>query len=39
MRAESLFGEKLTPHAHIHLLPPQGWLASFEAARQEAQCY
>ena len=39
MLLEVMFGDKLTPHAHIHSLLPQGWLASFETARQEAPCY
>jgi hypothetical protein len=39
MRTEYLVGEKLTPDVHIHSLPPNGRLASLEAARQEAQCY
>ena len=39
MPVELLFGEILTPHAQIHSLPTHGWLASFEAARQEAPCY
>ncbi len=26
----------MNPHTHIHLLPPKGAYASFEAAQQEA---